>query len=33
VVESVTGMIKVIDQLAIENSGEFIDYAGKIIPW
>jgi len=26
-------MITVIDQLSIENSGEFIDYAGKIIPW
>jgi len=31
--ESVSGMIKVIDQLSIENSGEYIDYAGKIIPW
>jgi len=26
-------MIKVIDQLSIDNSGEYIDYAGKIIPW
>ena len=33
VVESVSGMIKVIDQLSIDNSGEYIDYAGKIIPW
>ena len=31
--ESVSGMIKVIDHLSIENSGEYIDYAGKIIPW
>ena len=31
--QSVSGMIKVIDQLSIENSGEYIDYAGKIIPW
>jgi len=31
--QSVSGMIKVIDQLSIENSGKYIDYAGKIIPW
>lgn len=31
--QSVSGMIKVIDHLSIENSGEYIDYAGKIIPW
>lgn len=31
--ESVSGMIKVIDNLTIKNSGEYIDYDRKIIPW
>ncbi|MFZ9131311.1 MAG: SDR family oxidoreductase [Methylophilaceae bacterium] len=31
--ESVSGMIKVIDQLSLKNTGQYIDYAGKIIPW
>jgi len=26
-------MIKVIDQLSLKNTGQYIDYAGKIIPW
>lgn len=31
--ESVNGMIEVINQLSIKNSGKYIDYAGKHIPW
>jgi len=31
--ESVSGMIKVIDQLSLKKTGQYIDYAGKIIPW
>ncbi len=31
--ESVTGMRKVIAGLTIKNSGHFLDYAGKTIPW
>ena len=31
--ESVSGMIKVIDQVSLKNTGQYIDYAGKIIPW
>jgi hypothetical protein len=26
-------MIKVIDQVSLKNTGQYIDYAGKIIPW
>ena len=31
--ESVTGMIKQIDKLSEKNSGQYIDYSGKIIKW
>lgn len=31
--ESITGMIAVIQNLGLENSGEFLAYDGKTIPW
>jgi NAD(P)-dependent dehydrogenase (short-subunit alcohol dehydrogenase family) len=31
--ESVSGMIKAIEQLSLEKSGLFVDYKGKLIPW
>ena len=31
--ESVSGMIKAIEQLSLEKSGLFVDYMGKPIPW
>lgn len=31
--ESVSGMLEVIDQLSLKNTGQYIDYAGKLIPW
>lgn len=31
--ESVAGMRKVIDALTLENSGRFVAYDGKVIPW
>lgn len=31
--ESVSGLIQVIDQLDFVNSGRFLDYQGKTIPW
>tara|TARA_B100000767_G_C19632769_1_gene479021 strand:+ start:385 stop:930 length:546 start_codon:yes stop_codon:yes gene_type:complete len=31
--ESVSGMIKVIEQLNLKKSGSFVDYKGKLIPW
>ena len=31
--ESVQGMIKQIDKLTIDNSGRYVDYAGKSINW
>jgi NAD(P)-dependent dehydrogenase (short-subunit alcohol dehydrogenase family) len=31
--ESVAGMRKVIEELTLENSGRFVAYDGKIIPW
>ena len=30
---SVAGLIKVIDDLSVEKTGQFVDYAGKIINW
>ena len=32
-IESVQGMIKQIDKLTIDNSGKYLDYAGKSINW
>ena len=31
--ESVSGMIEVIEQLSFERSGVFVDYKGKSISW
>ena len=31
--ESVSGMIKAIEQLSLEKSGSFVDYKGQSIPW
>jgi NAD(P)-dependent dehydrogenase (short-subunit alcohol dehydrogenase family) len=31
--ESVTGMIKVIDAMTLENNGKAINYDGSVIPW
>ena len=31
--ESVEGMMKVIDSTAISNSGTFLNYDGKELPW
>ncbi|MFQ3368141.1 MAG: hypothetical protein ACI8WO_000233, partial [Methylophilaceae bacterium] len=31
--ESVKGMIKQIDKLTIDDSGKYLDYAGKSINW
>lgn len=31
--ESVSGMLRQIDALTVENTGRFIDYQGKEIPW
>jgi len=31
--QSVVGMMKIIDNLTLENSGQFLDYAGKPIGW
>ena len=31
--ESVTGMIKVIDGMTLENNGKAINYDGSVIPW
>jgi NAD(P)-dependent dehydrogenase (short-subunit alcohol dehydrogenase family) len=31
--ESVQGMIKQIDKLTIDDSGKYLDYAGKSINW
>jgi len=31
--QSVVGMMKIIDNLTLENSGQFLDYAGKTIGW
>ena len=31
--ESVQGMIKQINKLTIDNSGRYVDYAGKSINW
>ena len=31
--ESVAGMRRVIDELTLENSGRFVAYDGKLIPW
>ncbi|WP_144391682.1 SDR family oxidoreductase [Pleionea sediminis] len=31
--QSVSGMIETIDTLKSENSGSFVDYQGKLIPW
>ena len=31
--QSVVGMMKIIDNLTLENSGQFLDYAGKTIAW
>ena len=30
---SVSGMIRVIDGLSMEQSGSFLDYRGQTIPW
>jgi len=29
----VVGMMEIIDSLTLENSGQFVDYAGKPIGW
>jgi NAD(P)-dependent dehydrogenase (short-subunit alcohol dehydrogenase family) len=31
--ESVQGMLRVIDELTLANSGRFMDYLGKEVPW
>ena len=31
--ESVQGMLKVIDQLSLQNSGQFLDFQGRLLPW
>ncbi|WP_224242106.1 SDR family oxidoreductase [Hyalangium gracile] len=31
--ESVQGMLRVIDELTLANSGRFLDYQGKEVPW
>ena len=33
VIESVSGMIQQIENLSIQNTGQYIDYAGKLIKW
>ena len=32
-IESVSGMIQQIENLSIQNTGQYIDYAGKLIKW
>ena len=31
--ESVSGMIKVMDSISMETTGQFKDYTGKDLPW
>ncbi len=31
--ESVQGMLRVIDQLSLKNSGHFLDFQGRLLPW
>jgi NAD(P)-dependent dehydrogenase (short-subunit alcohol dehydrogenase family) len=31
--ESVQGMLRVIDQLGLQNSGHFLDFQGRDLPW
>ncbi len=33
VIQSVSGMIQQIENLSIQNTGQYIDYAGKLIKW